>query len=126
MARKYSSKRGMEAKEGKDHSRYEMDRSGMEYARNAINGGDERSMQRREDKSYGRYNESQKLMSRDSKMIKEDWNAACMLPTGVIEKVWPGAGNYMHQGIGSLFSGVEETMHEDGMAFERENKPKQY
>lgn len=127
MARKYSSsKKRMEEKEGRDYKRYEMDREGMEYARNSINGGGERSMSRRDEKSYGRYTDSQRLMSRDSKMIKEDWNAACLLPTNVIEKEWPGAGDYMKQGIGSLFSGVQETMHEDGRAFEKENKPKQY
>jgi hypothetical protein len=75
---------------------------------------------------YQSYPQSKHMMKRDSGMIHEDWNAACLLPTHVIEKQWAGAGHYMNKGIGSLFSGVQETMHEDGRAFEKSNKPRQY
>jgi|GEM_PF-5297944 hypothetical protein len=126
MARNYDSKKRRMEHEGRDHKRYEKDREGMEYARNSINEGSDRAMQRREDKSYGRYDGSQKLMSRDAGMIKEDWDAACLLPRGVIEKEWPGAGDYMRKDIPNLFSGVQETMREDGNAFMKSNKPRQY
>jgi len=125
MARHYDSKRRMENKENRSHARYEMDREGNEYARNSINGG-AREMKANEDRGYSSYSNSQKLMSRDSTMIKEDWNAACMLPTHTIEKEWPMAGEYMNKGIGTLFSGVQEGLNEDTKAVRANNKPRHY
>lgn len=106
-------------------ARHHKSKRGGEYAMNSVEGG-AREMRMKNEAGYEGYASSQRMMRRDSGMIKEDWSAACLLPTNVIEKQWAGAGDYMHKGIGSLFSGVQETMHEDGRAFEKSNKPKQY
>lgn len=75
---------------------------------------------------YSSYNSSQLMMKRDSSMIREDWSAACLLPTNVIEKQWPGIDNGMKKGIVTLFSGEQEMMREDRRNFDKANKPKLY
>ena len=121
MAKRHHSSHHSRASHASHASHAGMDRTAgyheREYASNSMN---------RSETGYQTYPESKHMMKRDSGMIHEDHSAACMLPTHVIEKQWAGAGNYMHKGIGSLFSGVQETMHEDGKAFEKSNKPRQY
>jgi len=106
--------------------RHHKSHRGGEYAHNSMHEDVAMSGRMRSESGYESYDESKRMMRRDSGMIHEDASAACMLPTHIIEKQWAGAGNYMHKGIGSLFSGVQETMKEDGRAFEKSNKPRQY
>ncbi len=72
---------------------------------------------------YAGPEESKRMMSRDSSMIKEAWANPCLLPEGVIDRDWPRAKSYVNYQVPDLFSGVQAQLHEDERDFREEFNP---
>lgn len=76
---------------------------------------------------YASREESKEMMKHDSSMIKEDWNAPCLLPMEVISKDWPASArsNIGYIG-GDLFDGAQKQMHQDHKDLGKIRNPKKY
>ena len=80
----------------------------------------------RDREQYAGMEETKMMMSRDSNMIKEDWNAPCLLPKEVIDRDWPRAGKYNMGYVDTLFNGVQKQLEEDASDFKKVFAPKKY
>ncbi len=72
---------------------------------------------------YDSPRKAQIMMSDDSGMIKEDWNAPALLPREVIHREWPGREGYMEQYVPSAFKGVNQEMRASHNAFRKTMDP---
>ena len=67
----------------------------------------------RKGEMYASREQAHALRNEDSGMIREDKSAACLLPTGVIEKQW-ASGNYSGPtGVTDLYTGVQKRLDRD-------------
>lgn len=80
----------------------------------------------RDAEQYTGHEESRRMMARDGRMIYEDHGAPSLLPTHVIDRDWPRASNYYMGYVDTLFSGVQNQLHQDTQDFGKEFKPKKY
>ena len=71
---------------------------------------------------YASRGESKSMMRHDAGMIHEDKSAACLLPQGVIEKVWPGGNYSAPTGVVDLFSGVNKRLESDRASLKRNSQ----
>lgn len=85
-----------------------------------------RTYHMRDKEQYAGHEETRRMMSRDGHMISEDHGAPSLLPRQVIDRDWPRAANYYMGYVDTLFSGVQNQLHEDTRDFGREFKPKKY
>lgn len=80
----------------------------------------------RDREQYAGREETKLTMGMDGRMIKEDWNATALLPTGVIDRDWPRASSYNMGMTPTLFSGVQAQIKEDEEDMRREFSPGKY
>lgn len=75
---------------------------------------------------YAGLEESRRMMAKDGLLIKEDWNAQCLLPTEVINRDWPRAAQYEMRANADLFSGAQDQLKEDADDSRRAFHPSKY
>lgn len=75
---------------------------------------------------YAGREETKMAMARDGAMIKEDWNATALLPTGVIDRDWPRASSYNLGMTPTLFTGAQAQIRDDEDDMKREFNPGKY
>lgn len=80
----------------------------------------------RDREMYAGEDGTRRMTSRDSGMIKDDWNAPALLPQHVIERYWPTAYNRNMGYVDSLFNGVQKQLHEDYDDLHQIMEPKKY
>jgi hypothetical protein len=72
------------------------------------------------------YSDKAGVMKRSSGMIHEDRSKPCLLPTEIIDKVWPDSANYHMKFTDTLFNGVSNQLRQDSADFGKAFSPKKY